>query len=102
MATEFDEKGKFFTDVITKQVVQSQIQTMTHRIRGYVHVRKGDRLSDEINQNILFLAITNAEIFTLEGEFVYTSEFLAVNRDHIVWLMPIAEHQDRPEGTGEC
>jgi hypothetical protein len=97
MVLEFDEKGKFYTDVITKDVVLCQIQTMTHRIRGYVHVRKGERLSDEINQANLFLAVTNAEIFSLEGEIVYNSDFLAINREHIVWLMPKEQHQDKPE-----
>lgn len=97
MVTEFDEKGKFFTDVITKEVVLTEIQTMTHRIQGYVHVRKGDRLSDEINQPTLFIAVTNAEIFNLEGEIIYTSDFLAINREHIVWLMPVEEHHVRPE-----
>jgi hypothetical protein len=97
MVLEFDEKGKYYTDVITKDVVLCQIQTITHRIRGNVHVRKGERLSDEINQANLFLAVTNAEIFSLEGEIVYTNDFLAINREHIVWLTPIEESQDRQE-----
>jgi hypothetical protein len=62
-----------------------------------VHVRKGERLSDEINSANLFLAVTNAEIFNPEGEILYTSSFLAVNREHIIWLMPIEEHQEKPE-----
>ena len=47
MVFEYDDKGKFFTEVITKDRILSRIQTKTHDIRGYVHVRKGDRLSDE-------------------------------------------------------
>lgn len=97
MVLEFDEKGKYYTDVITKDVVLCQIQTTTHRIRGNVHVRKGERLSDEINQSNLFLAVTSAEIFSLEGEIVYKSDFLAINREHIVWLMPIEEYQEGQE-----
>jgi hypothetical protein len=97
MVIEFDEKGKIFTDVVTKEVILSQIQTTTNRIQGYVHVRKGERLSDEINQAYLFLSVTNVEIFSLEGEILYTSDFLAVNRDHIVWLMPVEEHHVNPE-----
>ncbi len=97
MVLEFDEKGKYYTDVITKDVVLCQIQTTTHRIRGNVHVRKGERLSDEINQSNLFLAVTSAEIFSLEDEIVYKSDFLAINREHIVWLMPIEEYQDGQE-----
>jgi hypothetical protein len=97
MVVEYDEKGKFFTEVISKDVILSHIQTHRHHIRGYVHVRKGERLSDEINSANLFLAVTNAEIFNPEGEILYTSSFLAVNREHIIWLMPIEEHQEKPE-----
>jgi len=97
MAIEYDEKGKFFTDIISKKVVRSDIQTVTHHIRGNIHVRTGDRISDEINQPNLFLPVTSAEIYSLDGEKLYTSDFLAVNREHIVWLMPIEEHQDKAE-----
>jgi hypothetical protein len=93
MAIEYDEKGKFFTDIISKEVVLSEIQMTTYIIRGNVHVRKGDRLSDEINLPNLFLPVTGAEIFSLEGEKLVSCNFLAVNREHIVWLKPI---EDQP------
>ena len=96
MVVEYDEKGKFFTDVISKDVILSHIQTQTHHIRGYVHVRRGERLSDEINNPNVFLAVTDAEIINPQGEILYTSKFLAVNRGHIVWLMPIEELQRKP------
>jgi hypothetical protein len=91
MVVEYDEKGKYFTDVITKDLILTHIQTQTHHIRGYVHVRKGDRLSDEINNANTFLAVTNAEICSPQGEILYTCDFLVINRGHIVWLMPIDE-----------
>jgi hypothetical protein len=94
MTVEYDEKGKYYTDVISKDTILSHIQTQTHQIRGFVHVRKGDRLSDEINSASVFLAVTNAEICNLQGKIQYTCKFLAVNRGHIVWLMPIDEHQE--------
>jgi len=93
MIVEYDEKGKYFTDVITKDLILTHIQTQMHLIRGYVHVRKGDRLSDEINSDNGFLSITDAKIFTPQGEILYTSKYLAINREHIVWLMPIEENQ---------
>ncbi len=97
MEIEYDDKGKFFTDVISKDVIRSDIQTVLHHIRGDVHVRKGERLSDEINQPALFLPVTKAEIYNQEGEMLYTSDFLAVNREHIIWLMPIDDHQIKAE-----
>jgi hypothetical protein len=97
MALEYDEKGKYFTDVIKKEVVLSQIQTSMHCIKGFVHIRIGERLSDAINRDTLFLPVTNAEVSSLEGEILYTSDFLAVNREQIVWLMPVEEHSDKPD-----
>ena len=97
MVVEYDEKGKFFTEVISKDVILSHIQTQIHHIHGHVHVRKGERLSDEINSANGFLAVTDAEIFTSEGEILYRCKFLAVNRSQIVWLMPIEENQEKPQ-----
>jgi hypothetical protein len=91
MALEYDEKGKYYTDVIKKDVVLSQIQTNLHRIKGYLHIRVGERFSDEINRDSTFIAITNAEISNLDGEVIYFTEFLAVNRNQIIWMMPLKE-----------
>jgi hypothetical protein len=96
MAIEYDEKGKFFTEVISKDVVLCLMQTQSHHIRGYVHVRKEERLSDEINRDNNFLALTTVEIYSTEGETLFTSDFLAVNREHIIWLMPVEERQEKP------
>jgi hypothetical protein len=95
MAIEYDEKGKFFTDIVAKDEIQADIQTETHHIRGYIHVRKGDRLSDEINQPNQFLPVTKAEIYSLSGEKLYNTDFVAVNREKIIWLMPIEDIQDK-------
>ena len=97
MAIEFDEKGKYFTEVIEKNVVLSHIQTQNYLIRGNVHVRKGERLSDEVNSTNSFLAVTDAEIYNSEGEKIYTNDFLIVNRAQIVWLMPIVDDVDNAE-----
>lgn len=100
MIVEYDEKGKYYTDVISKDIIFSHIQTHSNQIHGYVHVRKGERLSDEINEAQPFLAVTNAEIFSLEGEMLYTCKFMAVNRSHIIWLMPIDESFEKPQQEG--
>jgi hypothetical protein len=98
MVFDVDQKGKFFTEVITKDKVNSHIQMGAYRIRGNVHVRRGDRLSDELNQENKFLAVTNAEIFSQAGELLYITDFLAINRDHIVWLMPLMEQEKQAVG----
>ncbi len=95
---EYDEKGKYFTEVVTKDKVIAHIQTEDYRVRGYVHVRRGERLSDELNNETMFLAVTNAEIFSPAGELLFISDFLAINRQHIVWLMPIEDGKPKPPG----
>ena len=94
MVFERDEKGKFFTDVVRKKAVLAIIQTLTHRMRGFVHVREGERLIDEINHADPFIAVTQAEIFSPEGEVIQSCAFLVLNREHIVWLAPVEEEND--------
>ena len=48
MTIEYDEKGKFYTEVVTKVPTSVVIQTTTHLVRGLVHVRQGERLKDEL------------------------------------------------------
>ncbi len=91
MGVEYDEKGKYFTEFISKDAVFSHIQMQDHYIRGYVHVRRDERLSDEINKENHFIAVTKAEICDQDGEIRFSCDFLAVNRNQIVWLMPINE-----------
>lgn len=92
MTIEYDDKGKFFTDVVTKTSIPSVIQTTAHLIRGNVHVRQGERLKNELENSEKFTAVTDATVYDYEGKVVFTGRFLAVRRDQIVWVMP--EDQD--------
>ena len=92
MTTHYDEKGKFFTDVITKERVPVIIQTTTNRIHGMIHVRHESRLKDELNNEETFMAVTDVTIYDLSGkEQEYQRGFLAINRASIVWLVLAAE-----------
>jgi hypothetical protein len=88
MGIYFDEKGKFFTDVVSKEAVMVTVQTLTQRIHGRIHIRSGERLKDEINHAELFLAITDATILDDAGKPLYHGEFMAINREHIIWILP--------------
>lgn len=103
MTIHFDEKGKFFTDVVTKEPIPTTIQTLTHRVHGSIHVRQGDRLKDTLVKAELFLAITEATVYSLQGKVLYETDFLVVHRDHIVWLLPDHELKDQrdTEGMGQ-
>lgn len=91
MTIEYDEKGKFYTDIVKKQPVPVVIQTTTHLMHGLIHVRDGERLKNELERNEMFLAVTSAVIYGAEDKILYTVPFLAVQRAQIVWIMPIDE-----------
>ena len=103
MTVHYDEKGKYFTDVISKEKVEVIIQTEKHLIYGFMHARHNQRLKDELNANEQFLAITNAKIMNESGEELYSPAFIAVNKDNIVWITPKTEldqKADQEEGNG--
>jgi len=81
--------GKVFTQVISKHPLRTIIQTIDGQIEGRVHVHPDHRLSDEMNLEDPFLAVTEARISRPEGSF--TASFLAVNKKHIIWIIPADE-----------
>jgi len=94
MGIRYNEKGKYFTDLVSKETVAVVIQTPTHLLHGQVHVRKEDRLSDELNRSEQFMPVTDVAVYDLAGQLVRTCDFLAVSRDFIVWITP--EHDELP------
>ena len=88
MSLEFNEKGKYFTDIISKVAVPAVIQTVMQRIEGSVHVRLGGRVKDELDSSEPFLAVTNAKVFGLDGAVLYETDFMTVARSQIVWVIP--------------
>jgi hypothetical protein len=99
MSIEYDEKGKYYTDVVTKVAVPAIIQTTDHLIRGQVHVRQGERLKDELEGQGHFLAVTSAIIQDREGQAAFKSQFLAVQKQHIIWIMPADESDNKGAGA---
>ena len=95
MTIEYDEKGKFYTDVVSKIPVQAVVQTPVQLIRGKVHVREGERLKDELDRDELFLAITDATVVGPDGQVQFQGPFIAVRRSQIVWVFP-----DEEQGKG--
>ncbi len=91
MTFEFDEKGKIFTDVVSKEAIPAIVQTTEQLIRGNVHVRRDERLKDELDRDELFLAMTDAKVLGADGQTLHQTRFLAVRRAQIVWVMPANE-----------
>jgi len=88
MTIEYDEKGKIFTEVVSKVSIQATIQTTTHLIRGRLHVRRDQRIKDELDINEGFLAVTDVMVLKPDGQVLFQAPFLAVRRSHIVWVLP--------------
>src|SRR5215216_4102734 len=88
MTFEYDEKGKIFTDIVSKTAVPATIQTTTHLIHGQVHVRKDQRIKDELDLNENFLAVTDVNVLAPDGQTLFQAPFLAIRRSHIVWVLP--------------
>ena len=101
MTIEFDDNGKFFTNVISKTPLPAMIQTTTHRIRGNIHIAQDRRLKDELDLPEKFIAVTDAVIYSPDGQVLYQAGFLAVQRDQIVWAAPDSEIKDSSKGNGE-
>jgi hypothetical protein len=98
MSIHYDEKGKFFTEIIPKEPVPVRMQTLTHRIQGNIYIRPGERLKDELNQAVQFVAVTDAVVFGASGDEICRTEFMIVNIDQIVWLTP---EQDSPQSQDQ-
>ncbi len=88
MTIEFDPKGKIFTDIIRKVPTPVLVQLQDGHILGEIHVREGKRIKDVLDSPDPFLAITTARIFNPSGELMQEAEFLALNKNQVVWLLP--------------
>jgi len=94
----YDEKGKVFTDIVSKVAVQATIQTTTHRMRGLLHVRRDQRIKDELDHDENFLALTEVSILGPDGQSLFQAPFVAVQRAQIVWVIP-EQNKDEEKGS---
>lgn len=96
MSIEYDEKGKFYTEVVSKIPTAVVIQTTTHLVRGLVHVRQGERLKDELERDERFIAVTNVNVHDANDKVCFSGPFMAILRAQIIWIMPADD--SNPEG----
>lgn len=88
MTIEYDDKGKIFTDIVSKIAVYATVQTTTHLMRGRIHVRRDQRIKDELDLDESFLALTDVSVLAADGQVAFQAPFIAVKRTHIVWVIP--------------
>lgn len=88
MTIEYDEHGKIFTDIVSKIAINVTVQTTTHMMRGRLHVRRDQRVKDELDRDENFLALTDVHVLGPDGQTLFQAPFLAVRREHVVWVIP--------------
>ena len=98
MTIEYDDKGKYYTNVIQKLPVPCMVQTTSNLIRGLIHVRHDERLKDELESNEQYIAVTEVSVCDAQGKVIYSGPFLAVQKSQIVWIMPLNEEQKMGNG----
>jgi hypothetical protein len=66
------------------------IFTGSYRIKGYIDLLPGARVTDFMAEAKAFIAVTHAEVWELEvgGRQLMAAPFLNVSRDHIQVIAP--------------
>ena len=66
------------------------IFTSSYRVRGFIELMPGARISDFMAESRDFIAVTKAEVWELQpgGRQVAAAPFLNVSRDHIELILP--------------
>ena len=66
------------------------ILTGTYRIKGFIELLPGARVTDYMVEARGFIAITDAEVWDLQlgGRQIIAARFLNVSRDHIQVITP--------------
>ena len=98
MTIEYDDKGKYYTDIVKNLPEPVVIQTVTHLVRGLVHVREGERLKNELERDEAFLAVTQASVYGADDRVLFNVPFMAIRRAQIVWIMQVEEENRKRPG----
>jgi len=64
------------------------VLTGNYRITGSIDLLPGARLTDFLLECREFMAITDAEVWDLNGRRLFASSFMNINRDRIEMVMP--------------
>jgi hypothetical protein len=64
------------------------ILTGTYRIKGYIDLLPGARVTDYMSEAKEFIAVTDAEVWEVVGRQVFTAPFVNVNKDQIHIISP--------------
>ena len=89
MTYRVDDKGKVFTTRVTKQSIAITARVDDSIIQGIIHISPENRLKDELNLGENFMAVTDAQVWTLNGTTpLYSTPVLLINKTRINWIFP--------------
>ena len=79
-----------------KKQTEVIIETPNYRIVGTIYLEHNKRLLDTLNiDSDQFIAVTTASIYSRDnGEILYNSKFLGLNKDHIVSMAEAGEAEE--------
>jgi len=60
----------------------------SYRVKGEIDLLPGARLTDYMADAKDFFAVTNAEVWDLEGRKIFAASFLNVSRSQVVVIAP--------------
>lgn len=63
------------------------VWTTLHRIEGELPLPPTARISDRLNQSRDFLPITNARVYSLDGQLLYEVPVAVLNRQQVVMML---------------
>jgi uncharacterized protein DUF6812 len=64
------------------------ILTGTYRIKGYIELTPGARVTDYLVEAKDFIAVTDAEVWEIGDRKILSAPFLNVSREHIQIVTP--------------
>jgi hypothetical protein len=77
---------------VEREAVEVIVFVPGARINGMLHLPPGARISDFVNIEKRFVAITKASVYSEEtGKLAYKAEFIGLNKDYIVFIFPTAD-----------
>lgn len=72
----------------TESTTRVVILTGHYRIVGEIGLLPGARVTDYLAESKEFFAVTDAEVWDLNGRKLSACRFMDINRDHIEIIMP--------------
>jgi uncharacterized protein DUF6812 len=73
---------------ISEEMTKVTILTDTYRIKGYIDLLPGARMTDFMAQAKEFIAVTDVEVWEIIGRQVFSAPFINVNRNQIQLIVP--------------